>query len=95
MTTSRQLGLFYFQQGSVSSETELSQYFSQDGPSQLSFSDAVVTGSSDEEQLRQKSGSSSLDDSSLPPSNLSKQEQSKKMTRYLWDSCCLHSGLLY
>ncbi|KYO28960.1 PDZ domain-containing protein 2 isoform B [Alligator mississippiensis] len=61
-------------QGSVSSETELSQYFSQDGPSQLSFSDAVVTGSSDEEQLRQKSGSSSLDDSSLPPSNLTPKE---------------------
>ncbi|KYO28961.1 PDZ domain-containing protein 2 isoform C [Alligator mississippiensis] len=60
--------------GSVSSETELSQYFSQDGPSQLSFSDAVVTGSSDEEQLRQKSGSSSLDDSSLPPSNLTPKE---------------------
>ncbi|XP_019373547.1 PREDICTED: PDZ domain-containing protein 2 isoform X1 [Gavialis gangeticus] len=61
-------------QGSVSSETELSQYFSQDGPSQLSFSDAVVTGFSDEEQLRQKSGSSSLDDSSLPPSNLTPKE---------------------
>ncbi|KAM7166317.1 PDZ domain-containing protein 2 [Macrochelys suwanniensis] len=61
-------------QGSVSSETELSQYFSQDGPSQVSFSDTQVTGSSDEEQLRQKSGNSSLDDSSLPPSNLTAEE---------------------
>ncbi|XP_038258498.1 PDZ domain-containing protein 2 isoform X3 [Dermochelys coriacea] len=61
-------------QGSVSSETELSQYFSQDGPSQVSFSDTQVTGSSDEEQLRQKSGNSSLDDSSLPPSNLTAKE---------------------
>ncbi|XP_039400120.1 PDZ domain-containing protein 2 isoform X5 [Mauremys reevesii] len=61
-------------QGSVSSETELSQFFSQDGPSQGSFSDTHVTGSSEEEQLRQKSGSSSLDDSSLPPSNLTAKE---------------------
>ncbi|XP_043402945.1 PDZ domain-containing protein 2 isoform X3 [Chelonia mydas] len=61
-------------QGSVSSETELSQYFSQDGPSQVSFSDTQVTVSSDEEQLRQKSGNSSLDDSSLPPSNLTAKE---------------------
>ncbi|XP_067401449.1 PDZ domain-containing protein 2 [Emydura macquarii macquarii] len=60
--------------GSVSSETELSQYFSQDGPSQVSFSDTLVTGSSDEEQLRQKSGNNSLDDSSLPPSNLTAKE---------------------
>ncbi|XP_065454901.1 PDZ domain-containing protein 2 isoform X6 [Chrysemys picta bellii] len=61
-------------QGSVSSETELSQFFSQDGPSQVSFSDTQVTGSSDEEQLRQKSGNSSLDDSSLPPSTLTAKE---------------------
>ncbi|XP_053887816.1 PDZ domain-containing protein 2 isoform X3 [Malaclemys terrapin pileata] len=61
-------------QGSVSSETELSQFFSQDGPSQVSFSDTKVTGSSDEEQLRQKSGNSSLDDSSLPPSTLTAKE---------------------
>ncbi|XP_075788711.1 PDZ domain-containing protein 2 isoform X2 [Pelodiscus sinensis] len=60
--------------GSVSSETELSQYFAQDGPSQMSFSDLLVTGSSDEEQLRQKSGNSSLDDSSLPPSNPTAKE---------------------
>ncbi|KAM9137576.1 PDZ domain-containing protein 2 isoform 2-T2 [Pangshura tecta] len=61
-------------QGSVSSETELSQFFSHDGPSQGSFSDTHVTGSSEEEQLRQKSGNSSLDDSSLPPSNLTAKE---------------------
>ncbi|XP_074851810.1 PDZ domain-containing protein 2-like isoform X2 [Carettochelys insculpta] len=60
--------------GSVSSETELSQYFPQDGPSQISFSDTLVMGSSDEEQLRQKSGNSSLDDSSLSPSNLTAKE---------------------
>ncbi|XP_030423058.1 PDZ domain-containing protein 2 isoform X3 [Gopherus evgoodei] len=61
-------------QGSVSSETELSQFFPQDEPSQMSFSDTQVIGSSDEEQLRQKSGNSSLDDSSLPPSNLTAKE---------------------
>uniref|UniRef100_A0A452J429 PDZ domain-containing protein n=1 Tax=Gopherus agassizii TaxID=38772 RepID=A0A452J429_9SAUR len=60
--------------GSVSSETELSQFFPQDEPSQMSFSDTQVIGSSDEEQLRQKSGNSSLDDSSLPPSNLTAKE---------------------
>ncbi|XP_048359140.1 PDZ domain-containing protein 2 isoform X2 [Sphaerodactylus townsendi] len=54
-------------QGSVNSETELSQYFLQDGASQLSLSETTVTGSSDEEQLRPKSGSSSLDESFLSP----------------------------
>ncbi|XP_077203030.1 PDZ domain-containing protein 2 isoform X2 [Paroedura picta] len=49
-------------QGSVNSETELSQYFLQDGASQLSLSETMITGSSDEEQLRPKSGSSSLDE---------------------------------
>ncbi|XP_015703859.1 PDZ domain-containing protein 2 isoform X3 [Coturnix japonica] len=53
-------------QGSVSSEAELSQYFSHDGTSHIPFSDAV-TGSCDEEQLRQKNRSSLLDDSSLLP----------------------------
>ncbi|XP_065596080.1 PDZ domain-containing protein 2 [Cyrtonyx montezumae] len=52
--------------GSVSSEAELSQYFSHDGTSHIPFSDAV-TGSCDEEQLRQKNRSSLLDDSSLLP----------------------------
>ncbi|NXL63199.1 PDZD2 protein, partial [Chordeiles acutipennis] len=51
--------------GSVSSEAELSQYFSHDGTSQLPFSDAV-TGSCDEEQLHQKNRNSLLDDGSLP-----------------------------
>lgn len=60
-----------FQQGSVSSEAELSQYFSHDGTSHLPFSDAV-TGSCDEEQLRQKNRNSLLDDGSLLPGNLSK-----------------------
>uniref|UniRef100_A0A8C3LVR6 PDZ domain containing 2 n=1 Tax=Chrysolophus pictus TaxID=9089 RepID=A0A8C3LVR6_CHRPC len=52
--------------GSVSSEAELSQYFSHDGTSHIPFSDAV-SGSCDEEQLRQKNRSSLLDDSSLLP----------------------------
>ncbi|XP_054843204.1 PDZ domain-containing protein 2 [Eublepharis macularius] len=54
-------------QGSVNSESELSQYFLQDGASQLSLSETTVTGSSDEEQLRPKSGSSSLDESFPSP----------------------------
>ncbi|XP_074993461.1 PDZ domain-containing protein 2 [Calonectris borealis] len=60
-------------QGSVSSEAELSQYFSHDGTSQLPFSDAV-TGSCDEEQLRQKNRNSLLDDGSLLPGNLTARE---------------------
>ncbi|XP_074425909.1 PDZ domain-containing protein 2 isoform X2 [Larus michahellis] len=59
--------------GSVSSEAELSQYFSHDGTSQLLFADAV-TGSCDEEQLRQKNRSSLLDDGSLLPGNLTARE---------------------
>uniref|UniRef100_A0A8C8BBL1 Pro-interleukin-16 n=1 Tax=Otus sunia TaxID=257818 RepID=A0A8C8BBL1_9STRI len=60
-------------QGSVSSEAELSQYFSHDGTSQLAFSDAV-TGSCDEELLRQKNRNSLLDDGSLLPGNLTARE---------------------
>ncbi|XP_032062308.1 PDZ domain-containing protein 2 isoform X3 [Aythya fuligula] len=60
-------------QGSVSSEAELSQYFSHDGTSQLPFSDAV-TGSCDEDQLRQKNRNSLLDDGSLLPGNLTARE---------------------
>ncbi|XP_053911025.1 PDZ domain-containing protein 2 isoform X3 [Cuculus canorus] len=60
-------------QGSVSSEAELSQYFSHDGTSQLPFSDAVA-GSCDEEQLRQKNRNSLLDDGSFLPGNLSARE---------------------
>ncbi|XP_056401119.1 PDZ domain-containing protein 2 [Hyla sarda] len=48
--------------GSVSSEGELSQYFSQDAPSQSSSSDIAVTGSSDEEQLRARSASNSMEE---------------------------------
>ncbi|KAJ6656111.1 hypothetical protein lerEdw1_004161 [Lerista edwardsae] len=54
-------------QGSINSETELSQYFLQDGTSQLSLAETTITGSSDEEQLRPKSGSSSLDESFSSP----------------------------
>uniref|UniRef100_UPI00398E5FDF PDZ domain-containing protein 2 n=1 Tax=Pristiophorus japonicus TaxID=55135 RepID=UPI00398E5FDF len=53
-------------QGSLSSETELSQYFSHDVPSQSSLSDTMVTASSDEEHLRQKSANNSLDDGVSP-----------------------------
>ncbi|XP_035165048.1 PDZ domain-containing protein 2 isoform X4 [Oxyura jamaicensis] len=60
-------------QGSVSSEAELSQYFSHDGTSQIPFSDAV-TGSCDEEQLRQKNRNSLLDDGSILPGNLTTRE---------------------
>ncbi|XP_032531665.1 PDZ domain-containing protein 2 isoform X3 [Chiroxiphia lanceolata] len=51
-------------QGSVSSEAELSQYFSHDSTSHLPISDAV-TGPCDEEQLRQKNRNSLLDDVNL------------------------------
>ncbi|XP_048470841.1 PDZ domain-containing protein 2 [Rhincodon typus] len=56
-------------QGSLSSETELSQYFSNHVPSQSSLSDTMLTASSEEEHLRQKSISNSLDDSVLSPLN--------------------------
>ncbi|KAM9331022.1 PDZ domain-containing protein 2 [Gastrophryne carolinensis] len=52
--------------GSVSSEVELSQYFSPDTPSQSSLSDTAVTGSSDEEQLRLRSASSSMEENTAP-----------------------------
>ncbi|XP_069602096.1 PDZ domain-containing protein 2 isoform X1 [Ranitomeya imitator] len=52
--------------GSVSSEGELSQYFSQDAPSQSSLSDTVVTGSSDEDQLRARSASNSMEENTAP-----------------------------
>ncbi|KAM6105609.1 LOW QUALITY PROTEIN: PDZ domain-containing protein 2 [Pterocles gutturalis] len=60
-------------QGSVSSEAELSQYFSHDSMGQLPFSDAL-TGSCDEEQLRQKNRNSLLGDGSLLPGNLTARE---------------------
>ncbi|XP_059845552.1 PDZ domain-containing protein 2 [Hypanus sabinus] len=52
-------------QGSVSSETELSQYFSHDVPGQSSFSEAMATVF-DDELLRQKRINNSLDDNSGP-----------------------------
>ncbi|MBN3319730.1 PDZD2 protein, partial [Atractosteus spatula] len=61
-------------QGSLSSEAELSQYFSHDVPSQSSLSETMVTGSSDEELLRHKSCSTSLDDTIAPPLNLAFKE---------------------
>ncbi|XP_066473053.1 PDZ domain-containing protein 2 [Tiliqua scincoides] len=57
----------FLEPGSINSETDLSQYFLQDGTSQLSLSETTITGSSDEEQLRPKSGSSSLDESLSSP----------------------------
>ncbi|XP_063815340.1 PDZ domain-containing protein 2 isoform X2 [Pseudophryne corroboree] len=52
--------------GSVSSEVELSQYFSQDAPSQSSLSDTVVTGSSEDERLRLRSASVSVEENAAP-----------------------------
>ncbi|XP_018425777.1 PREDICTED: PDZ domain-containing protein 2 [Nanorana parkeri] len=51
---------------SVSSEAELSQYFSQETHSQSSLSDTAVTGSSDEEHLRMRSASSSMEENTAP-----------------------------
>ncbi|XP_010007042.1 PREDICTED: PDZ domain-containing protein 2 [Chaetura pelagica] len=59
--------------GSVSSEAELSQYFSHDSTSQLPFSNAL-TSSCNEEQLLQKNRNSLLDDGSLLPGNLTDRE---------------------
>ncbi|XP_028915845.1 PDZ domain-containing protein 2 isoform X2 [Ornithorhynchus anatinus] len=62
-------------QGSLSSESELSQYFAQDVPGLLSYSDCPVRG---EEHLRQRSASIPLDDSSsLPPRNPASRETGK------------------
>ncbi|XP_068032447.1 PDZ domain-containing protein 2 isoform X2 [Anomalospiza imberbis] len=59
--------------GSVSSEAELSQYFSHDGTSHLPFSDALP-GPCDEEQLRQKNRNSWLDDGSVLPGSLTARD---------------------
>ncbi|XP_038599537.1 PDZ domain-containing protein 2 isoform X2 [Tachyglossus aculeatus] len=64
--------------GSLSSESELSQYFSQDVPGLLSYSDCPVPSSGGEEHLRQRSRSIPLDDSSsLPPRNPTFRETGK------------------
>ncbi|XP_054033716.1 PDZ domain-containing protein 2 isoform X1 [Dryobates pubescens] len=81
--------------GSVSSEAELSQYFSHDGTSQLPFSDAV-TSSCDEEQLRQKNRNGFLDDNSLLPGNLTARETGVAKANGLASpasgrSSCLHN----
>ncbi|OWK58711.1 PDZ domain-containing protein 2 [Lonchura striata] len=59
--------------GSVSSEAELSQYFSHDGMNHLPFSDAVP-GPCDEDQLRQKNRNSWLDDGSLLAGSLTARD---------------------
>ncbi|KAJ4941408.1 hypothetical protein JOQ06_011287 [Pogonophryne albipinna] len=54
-------------QGSLSSETELSQYFSQDASSHSFLSESVLTASNSEEALHQQSCSTSLEDNSSRP----------------------------
>ncbi|XP_071060353.1 PDZ domain-containing protein 2-like [Pseudochaenichthys georgianus] len=54
-------------QGSLSSETELSQYFSQDASSHSFLSESVLTASNSEEALHQPSCSTSLEDNSSRP----------------------------
>ncbi|XP_007487566.1 PDZ domain-containing protein 2 isoform X1 [Monodelphis domestica] len=63
--------------GSLSSESELSQYFSQDVLSPLSYADSVVASSGDEEHMHQRRGSNSLDDGALPPSSIAPKESGK------------------
>ncbi|XP_027134209.1 PDZ domain-containing protein 2 isoform X3 [Larimichthys crocea] len=53
--------------GSLSSETELSQYFSQDVSSHSFLSESMLTGSNSDEALHQQSCSTSMDDSTLQP----------------------------
>nr|XP_033475917.1 PDZ domain-containing protein 2 isoform X1 [Epinephelus lanceolatus] len=54
-------------QGSLSSETELSQYFSQDSSSQSFLSESMLIGSNSDEALHQQSCSASMDDNSTQP----------------------------
>ncbi|XP_054466806.1 PDZ domain-containing protein 2 [Anoplopoma fimbria] len=54
-------------QGSLSSETELSQYFSQDVSSQSFSSESVLMGSTSDDALHQRSFSTSMDDSTTRP----------------------------
>ncbi|KAM8887436.1 PDZ domain-containing protein 2 isoform 2-T2 [Spinachia spinachia] len=53
--------------GSLSSETELSQYFSQDASSHSFSSESVLMGSNSDEALHQRSCSTSMDDHSARP----------------------------
>ncbi|KAL8204027.1 UNVERIFIED_CONTAM: hypothetical protein K2H54_066213 [Gekko kuhli] len=57
----------FLEPASINSESELSQYFLQDGAGHMLLSETTITGSSDEEQLRPKSGSSSQDESFPSP----------------------------
>ncbi|XP_027724666.1 PDZ domain-containing protein 2 isoform X2 [Vombatus ursinus] len=72
--------------GSLSSESELSQYFSQDVLSPLSYSDPVVASSGDEERMHQRRGANSLDDGVLPPSSLTPKESGKARANSLVSS---------
>ncbi|XP_072462015.1 PDZ domain-containing protein 2 isoform X2 [Notamacropus eugenii] len=72
--------------GSLSSESELSQYFSQDVLSPLSYSDSMVASSGDEDHTHQRRGSNPLDDGSLPPSSLSPKESGKARANSLVSS---------
>ncbi|XP_075955713.1 PDZ domain-containing protein 2 [Anarhichas minor] len=54
-------------QGSLSSETELSQYFSQDVSGHSFSSESVLMGSNSDEALHQRSCSTSMDDNSSRP----------------------------
>ncbi|KAJ8405557.1 hypothetical protein AAFF_G00315370 [Aldrovandia affinis] len=54
-------------QGSLSSEAELSQYFSHEIPSQSSLSESMVMASSDDDLLNHKSYGTSLDDTGAQP----------------------------
>ncbi|XP_028851565.1 PDZ domain-containing protein 2 isoform X2 [Denticeps clupeoides] len=53
-------------QGSVSSEAELSQYFSHSAPSNSSLSETMALGSSDDDTLHLRSCNTSLDESGVP-----------------------------
>ncbi|XP_059193852.1 PDZ domain-containing protein 2 [Centropristis striata] len=54
-------------QGSLSSETELSQYFSQDVSSHSFSSDSMLMGTNSDEALHQQSCNTSMDDNSSQP----------------------------
>ncbi|XP_070689558.1 PDZ domain-containing protein 2 [Pempheris klunzingeri] len=68
-------------QGSLSSETELSQYFSQDVSSHSFLSESMLMGSNSNEELHQQSCITSMDDNSPQPhgftDSLTEVEQSK------------------
>ncbi|XP_074064088.1 PDZ domain-containing protein 2 isoform X2 [Macrotis lagotis] len=72
--------------GSLSSESELSQYFPQDVLSPLSCSESAAAHSGDEEHLPQRRGSNSLDDGTLPPSSLTSKESGKARANSLVSS---------